>query len=400
MPWTVASRPFGLRGENSSNSGFLSSTSFRPFCALFFVPARRETRCPRAFSFILHRAAPELGKARVERPAKQQRIGWSFPGSAPASPALRSAVSMQLMCPPNTPNTRNNWTRTWFEGWQPLHHLVTIPTLSYVLAAPFVLAYFACLAGHPSASFRLRSQTSEAARTAAPQFHIREQPRPSRPVPDSQLAPAVASPLACRCRASGFLPGVGGRAAVPTGHAAQWNHPAVGGHPRRRRGALAGRGGSLRPQQSRWHTSRRLVLRTRSPDTGGQLPCGKSDGGTGGRSDCGRWSSRAGHQGQRVAVPGGRRAAAGSDGLGPFPDSGTRAGASGGAAIHRQNHPFQPNAPGVRYRVELRSVSGEPLVISSRSASIKLDLRTRRHHRLDINSDQADSWHCWSSNSR
>jgi hypothetical protein len=28
------------------------------------------------------------------------------------------------------------------------------------------------------------------------------------------------------------------------------------------------------------------------------------------------------------------------------------------------------------------------------------DLQTRRHHRLDINSDAADSWHCWSSNSR
>jgi hypothetical protein len=29
-----------------------------------------------------------------------------------------------------------------------------------------------------------------------------------------------------------------------------------------------------------------------------------------------------------------------------------------------------------------------------------LDLKTRRHQRLDINSDRADSWHCWSSNSR
>jgi hypothetical protein len=29
-----------------------------------------------------------------------------------------------------------------------------------------------------------------------------------------------------------------------------------------------------------------------------------------------------------------------------------------------------------------------------------LDLSTRRHHRLDINSDQTDSWHCWSSNGR
>jgi hypothetical protein len=29
-----------------------------------------------------------------------------------------------------------------------------------------------------------------------------------------------------------------------------------------------------------------------------------------------------------------------------------------------------------------------------------LDLKTRRHHRLDINSDQADSWHSWSGNSR
>jgi hypothetical protein len=29
-----------------------------------------------------------------------------------------------------------------------------------------------------------------------------------------------------------------------------------------------------------------------------------------------------------------------------------------------------------------------------------LDLKTRLYHRLDINSDQADTWHCWSSNGR
>jgi hypothetical protein len=29
-----------------------------------------------------------------------------------------------------------------------------------------------------------------------------------------------------------------------------------------------------------------------------------------------------------------------------------------------------------------------------------MDLETRRMRRLEINSDQSDSWHCWSSNSR
>ncbi len=29
-----------------------------------------------------------------------------------------------------------------------------------------------------------------------------------------------------------------------------------------------------------------------------------------------------------------------------------------------------------------------------------MDLQTRRHRRLEINSDRSDSWHCWSSNSR
>ena len=39
-------------------------------------------------------------------------------------------------------------------------------------------------------------------------------------------------------------------------------------------------------------------------------------------------------------------------------------------------------------------------VYQSSSDLHMMDLQTRRHWRLEINSDRSDSWHCWSSNSR
>jgi len=57
-------------------------------------------------------------------------------------------------------------------------------------------------------------------------------------------------------------------------------------------------------------------------------------------------------------------------------------------------------SPDGRFLLFCLSAWGNFPVYATSSDLYMMDLRTREYRRLSINSDQADSWHCWSSNSR
>lgn len=57
-------------------------------------------------------------------------------------------------------------------------------------------------------------------------------------------------------------------------------------------------------------------------------------------------------------------------------------------------------SPDGRFLLFCMSAYGNFPVYQPSSDLYLMDLQTRRHWRLEVNSDQSESWHCWSSNSR